>query len=105
MGVRFEPFVLDTWGGVHGSGKRIWRAIQLAATRRLRPADKAQRLGALKRSLSLAVIRTVARQLSSLATATADSTTLAFASPDDDLALQWAALEDLDAASQDMDDT
>ena len=105
MGVRFEPFVLDTWGGVHGTGKRVWRAIQLAATRRLRPTDKAQRLGALTRSLSLAVVRTVARQLASLATATADLIIPSAAQPDDDVAFQWAMPEELDAASEDMDDT
>ena len=105
MGVRFEPFVLETWGVVHGSSKRVWRAIQLAATRRLRLTDKAQRLGALKRSLSLAVVRTVARQLASLATVTTDLTSSAAGSPDDDLALQWAMPEDLDTASEDMDDT
>ena len=105
MGVRFEPFVLETWGGVQGSGKRVWRAIQLAATWRLRLPDKAQRLGALKRSLSLAVVRTVAHQLASLATATTDPNISTVVSPDDDLALQWAAPEELDAASEDMDDT
>ena len=105
VGVRFEPLVLDTWGGVHGTGKQVWRAIQLAATKRLRPNERTQRLGALKRSLSLAVVRTVARQLASLATVTAEFHDTPGTSPDDDFALQEVVPDDLDGTADDMVET
>ena len=89
---------------MHGSGKQVWRAIQQAATRRLRPAERAQRLGALKRSLSLAVVRTVARQLASLSPVTGDIDDLRDTAPDDDFALQEAVPEDLDGVADDMDE-
>ena len=104
-GVRFEPLVLDTWGGVHGSGKLVWRAIQLAVTKRLRPNERAHRLAALKRSLSLSVVRTVARQLASLATVAAELPDSQGTSPDDDVALQMLVPADLDGTADDMDET
>ena len=101
-GVCFEPLVLDTWGGVHGSGKLVWRAIQLAVINCLRPNERAQRLAALKRSLALSVVRTVARQLVSLATATAELDDGQDVSPDDDFALQVVVPADLDGTADDM---
>ena len=101
-GVRFEPLVLDTWGGVHGTGKLVWRAMQLAATRRLGPYERAQRLAALKRSLALSVVRTGARQLASRASITAALDNGQDVSPDDDVALQVVVPADLDGTAEDM---
>ena len=70
VGVRFEPLVMDTWGGVHGGAGSIWSSIVQAASRGLRVAERAARLGALRQGLSLSVVRTVARQLASLPLAT-----------------------------------
>ena len=70
VGVRFEPLVLDTWGGVHGGAGSIWCSIVQAASRGLRVADRIARLGTLRQGLSMSVVRAVAKQLASLPLAT-----------------------------------
>ena len=70
VGVRFEPLVLDTWGGVHGGAGSVWSSIVQAVSRGLRVADRTARLGTLRQGFSLSVVRAVAKQLASLPLAT-----------------------------------
>ena len=42
VGVDFEPLVMDTWVCVHGTSRALWNSIVSAATRRLRPVERAR---------------------------------------------------------------
>jgi hypothetical protein len=65
-GWNFTPMVFDTWGGVHGAGAALWKAIGFAATTGLPDTLRDLRLYALNRALSVKIALAVASQLETL---------------------------------------
>ena len=87
----------------------VARSIVSAATRRLRPAERAISCGTIKQDLSSAVMRSVARQLSALSAVTrpedADDGSLGYSGTEDSDYVQpggaGGAAMDSDAESDD----
>ena len=73
---------------MHGTSRGLWNSIVSAATRRLRPSERAIRTGTIKQGLASAVMKSVAKQLSALSAVTR---------PDgDDGSLGYSGTEDED---------
>jgi len=66
MGVYIFPMVFDTWGGLHGTGKEVAKAIFARCTASLLPSARPAAVGALRQCLSAQLGRSVARQLEAL---------------------------------------
>jgi len=66
MGVDFSPMVFDTWGGLHGAGKEVVKAMFARCTAPLLPSARPAAVGALRQGLSVQLGRSVARQLEAL---------------------------------------
>jgi len=64
MGVDFSPMVFDTWGGLHGAGKEVVKAVFARCSALLGPGRA--EVGALRQGLSVQLGRSVARQLEAL---------------------------------------
>jgi len=58
--------VFDTWGGLHGAGKEVAKAVFARCTAPLLPAALPAGVGALRQGLSVHLGRSVARQLEAL---------------------------------------
>ena len=58
--------MFDTWGGMHGTGAALWKAISFAATAGLRGSQREQKIFALRRALAVQVAKAVAAQLETL---------------------------------------
>jgi len=65
-GWAFSPMVFDTWGGIHGAGAALWKAIAFAVTAGLPPGLREAKQFALRRALSVKVALCVAAQLEAL---------------------------------------
>ena len=65
-GWQFTPMVFDTWGGIHGTGATLWKAIGFAVTTGLPDHLRNLRRYALNRALSVKVALEVAAQLETL---------------------------------------
>ena len=65
-GYDFAPFVVDTWGGLHGTAKGLWRDLAARATGSLPTALRGPELGLLRQGLAVALARAVAAQLDHL---------------------------------------
>jgi len=63
MGVDFSLVVFDTWGGLHGAGKEVVKALFARFTAPLLPSALPAALGALRQGLGVQLGRWVARQL------------------------------------------
>jgi len=63
MWVDLYPIVFDTWGGLHGAGKDVVKAIFARCTASLLSGARPAALGALRQGLSVQLGRSVARQL------------------------------------------
>ena len=63
---RFTPMVFDTWGGVHGAGATLWKAICFAVTSGIPQCLRDARMYALQRALSVKIALAVASQLETL---------------------------------------
>jgi len=66
MGADFTPMVFDTWGGLHGAGKEVVKAVFARCTASLLPGARPAAVGALRQGLSAQLGRSVARQLEAL---------------------------------------
>jgi len=66
IGVAFSPMVFDTWGGLHGDGKDVVKAIFARCTASLLPGARPAAVDALRQGLSVQLGRSVARQLEAL---------------------------------------
>jgi len=66
MGVDVSPMVFDTWGGLHGAGKDVVKAILARCTASLLPGARPAAFGALGQGLSVQLGRSPARQLEAL---------------------------------------
>jgi len=66
MGLDFSPMVFETWGGLHGAGKDLVKAIFARCTASLLPGAQPAASGALRQGLSVQLGRSVARQLEAL---------------------------------------
>jgi len=66
IGVDFSPMVFDTWGGLHGAGKDVVKAVSARCTACLLPGASAAAVGALRQGLAVQLGRSVARQLEAL---------------------------------------
>jgi len=66
MGVELAPMVFDTWGGLHGAGKDVRKAIFARCTASLIPGARPAAVGALRQGLAFQLGRSVARQLEAL---------------------------------------
>jgi len=53
MGVEFSPMLFDTWGGLHGAGKEVVKAIFNPCTAPLLPSARPAAVGALRQGLSV----------------------------------------------------
>jgi len=51
MGVDFSPMVFDTWGGLHGAGKEVVKAIFARCAASLLPGARPAAVGALRLGL------------------------------------------------------
>ena len=65
-GWNFAPMVFDTWGGIHGAGASLWKAIGFAATTGLPGHLRDLRVFGLHRALSVKIALAVASQLETL---------------------------------------
>jgi len=63
MGVDFSPMVFHTWGGPHGAGNDVVKAILARFTASLLPAAHPAAVGALRQGLSVQLGCSMARQL------------------------------------------
>jgi len=66
MGVDFSPIVFDTWGGLHGAGKEVVKAMFARCTAPVLPGARPAAVGALRQGLNMQLGRSVARQLEAL---------------------------------------
>jgi len=66
MSVDFSPMVFDTWGGLHGAGRDVVKAVFARCTASLLPSASPAAVGALRQGLSVQLGRSVARQLETL---------------------------------------
>jgi len=66
MGVDFSPMVFDTWGGLHGAGKAVVKAVFARCTASRLPGSRTAAVGALRQGLSVQQGRSVDRQLEAL---------------------------------------
>ena len=62
----FTPMVFDTWGGIHGPGAKLWKAIGFAASTGLPGPLRDLRIYALNRALGVKIALAVAAQLETL---------------------------------------
>ena len=62
----FTPMVFDTWGGVHGAGASLWKAVCYTVTAGLPPSIRECKQYALHRALSVKIALSVASQLETL---------------------------------------
>jgi len=60
MGVDFSPMVFDTWGGLHGAGKEVVKAVFARCSASLLPSARPAAVGALRQGLSVQLGRSVA---------------------------------------------
>jgi len=58
--------VFDTWGGLHGTGNSVPKAVFARCTASLLPVARHAAVGALRQGLSVQLGRSVARQLEAL---------------------------------------
>ena len=65
-GYDFSPFVLDTWGGLHGAARDLWRDMVARCTTALPPAVRGLEQGLLRQGLAVALARAVGSQLDHL---------------------------------------
>jgi len=63
---RRKCLVFDTWGGLHGAGKDVVKAIFARCTASLLPGARPAAVGALRQGLNMQLGRSVARQLEAL---------------------------------------
>jgi len=73
MGVDLPSTVFDTWGGLHGAGKDVAKAIFARCTASLLPAARPAAVGALRPGLTMQLVRSVARQLEALMMVTTEA--------------------------------
>jgi len=66
MGVDFSPMVFDTWGGLHGAGKAVVKAVFARCTACLLPGARPAAVWALRQGLSVQLGRSVVRKLEAL---------------------------------------
>jgi len=66
MGLDFPPMVFDTWGGLHGTGEDVAKAIFARCTDSLLPGARPAAVAALRQGLSFQLGRSVARLLEAL---------------------------------------
>jgi len=66
MGVDFSPMVFDTWGGLHGAGKEVVKAMFARCNAPLLPGARPAAVGALRQGLSVQLGRSLVRQLEAL---------------------------------------
>ena len=71
-GCAFTPFVMDAWGGVHGAGKALWKALSDRCTAGRQGTTKTTEVGRLRQGLAVAVVSAVAGQLDHLLSVTAE---------------------------------
>jgi len=69
----FSPMVFDTWGGLHGAGKEVVKAVFARCTAPLLPSARPAAGGALRQGLSVQLGRPVARQLEALMIVSAEA--------------------------------
>jgi len=81
MGVDFFSMVFDTWGGLHGAGEDVVKAIFARCTASLLPGPPPAAVGALRQGLSVQLGRSVARQLEALMMVATETTWWAAALP------------------------
>ena len=62
----FTPMVFDTWGGMHGKGAELWKAVTFAVTAATPGIQREARVYALNRALSVKIALAVAGQLETL---------------------------------------
>jgi len=62
MGFYFSPMVFDNWGGLHGAGKEVVKAMFTRCTAQLLPSARSAAVGALRHGLTVQLGRSVARQ-------------------------------------------
>jgi len=62
MGVDLSPMVFDTWGGLHGAGKEVVKAILTRCKAPLLPSAHPAAVGALRQGLSVQLGHSVVRQ-------------------------------------------
>ena len=66
--IGFTPGVMDTWGGIHGTGTALWKAVVKRAVCGLQGPTRAASVTALRRGLVVAIMRGVASQLETMQT-------------------------------------
>jgi len=66
MGFDFSPMVFDTWGGPHGAGKDVLKAMFARCTAPLLPSARPAAVVSLRQGLSVQLGRSVAQQLVTL---------------------------------------
>ena len=65
--VDFKPFVMDTFGGIHGAGRDVWAALVGRCVAGCTPQMRGAALGEARQRLSVRLMTCVARQLCALA--------------------------------------
>jgi len=75
MGVDFSPMVFDTWGGLHGAGKDVVKAIFARCTASFLPGARPAAVAALRQGLSVQLGRFVPRQLEALKVVATETST------------------------------
>ena len=63
----FKPFVMDTFGGIHGAGRDLWGAMAGRCVAGCTPHTRGAELGKARQCLSVRLMESVARQLCALA--------------------------------------
>jgi len=66
MGLDFSPMVFDTWGGLHGAGEEVVKAVFARCTAPLLPSARPAAVVAMRQGLGPQLGRSVARQLEAL---------------------------------------
>jgi len=72
MGVDFSPIVFDTWGGLHGAGKEVVKAM-FRCTAPLLPSARPAAVGSLRQGLGVQMGCSVSRQLEALMMVTTEA--------------------------------
>ena len=89
----FKPFVMDTFGGIHGAGRDLWAALSGRCVAGCTPHTRGTELGKARQCLSVRLMESVARQLCALAHVTVGG--------DDD---DWGLVQPRDTKEWSVDD-
>ena len=71
--IDFKPFVMDTFGGIHGAGRELWGALAGRCVAGRTPHTRGAELGKARQCLSVRLMESVAGQLCALAHVTVAS--------------------------------